>query len=64
MAYLASLEKIAALPAKKVFPAHHSLDIKPEIINRMENDYRQLKDTGKLYHGSGTFDYGDWAVWL
>lgn len=34
-AYLASLEKIAVLPVKKVFPAHHSLDIQPEILIRM-----------------------------
>ena len=26
-AYLASLERIAALPARKVFPAHHSLNL-------------------------------------
>ncbi|MDY0094179.1 MAG: hypothetical protein RBT80_15905 [Candidatus Vecturithrix sp.] len=31
------------------------------------NIYEQamtLQDEGKLHHGSGTFDYGDWAVWL
>lgn len=63
-AYLDSLEKIAALPAKRVFPAHHSLDIQPEIVTRMRDAFRQLKAEGKLHHGSGTFDYGDWAVWL
>ena len=63
-AYLASLEKIAALPVKKIFPAHHSLDIQPEIVNRMRDAFSQLKAEGRLHHGSGTFDYGDWAVWL
>ena len=63
-AYLASLEKIAALPVKKVFPAHHSLDIQPEILIRMRDALRQLKVDGKLHHDSGTFDYGDWAIWL
>lgn len=63
-AYLASLEAMAALPVKRVFPAHHSLDIGPEIILRMRDAFRQLKEEGKLHHGSGTFDYGDWAVWL
>lgn len=63
-AYLKSLEAIASLPAKKIFPAHHSLDIQPEIIIRMLNAFRQLKTDGKLHHGSGTFDYGDWSVWL
>lgn len=63
-AYLDSLEKVAALPVKRVFPAHHSLEIKPEILKRMRDAFRQLKEDGKLHHGSGTFDYGDWAVWL
>lgn len=63
-AYLTSLEKVAALPAQKVFPAHHSLDIQPEILGRMRDVFRQLKAEGKLCHGSGAFDYGDWGVWL
>ena len=63
-AYLNSLEKIAALPADRVFPAHHSLDIAPEIVIRMRDAFRELKEKGTLRHGSGTFDYGDWAVWL
>lgn len=63
-AYLHSLERIAALPVTSVFPAHHSLDIHPEIVTRMRDAFRQLKNDGKLLHGSGTFDYGDWAVWL
>lgn len=63
-AYLASLEKISALPVKRVFPAHHSLEIGPEIIVRMRDAFRDLKARGLLRHGSGTFDYGDWAVWL
>lgn len=63
-AYLLSLERIAKLPAKKVFPAHHSLDIQQEILIRMWDAFRELKESGKLYHGSGVFQYGDWAVWL
>lgn len=63
-AYLASLERVAALPVKRVFPAHHSLDIEPEILLRMLDAFRQLKADGKLHHGSGTFDYSDFAVWL
>ncbi len=63
-AYLNSLEKIAVLPAKRVFPAHHTLDIQAEILIRMRDAFRKLDEEGKLHHGSGTFDYGDWAVWL
>ena len=63
-AYLDSLEKVAALPVKQVFPAHHSLEIEPEILGRMRDVFRELKAAGKLRHGSGKFDYGDWGVWL
>ena len=63
-AYLHSLETVAELPVKRVFPAHHSLDIQPEILIRMREAFRQLKENGKLHHDSGVFDYGDWAVWL
>ena len=63
-AYLDSLEKVAALPVKRVFPAHHSLDIEPEILIRMREAFRNLKADGKLHHGSGTFNYGDWGAWL
>lgn len=63
-AYLASLEKIAALPVKRVFPAHHSLDVQPELVRRMRDAFRKLKAGGQLHHGAGTFDYGDWGLWL
>jgi len=63
-AYLKSLERIAALPVQRVFPAHHSLDIQPEILLRMRDAFQVLQNEGKLCHGSGTFAYGDWAVWL
>lgn len=63
-AYLNSLERIAALPVRRVFPAHHSLEVEPELILRMRDAFRELRSRGLLHHGSGTFDYGDWAVWL
>jgi len=51
-AYLSSLKKVAALPVKRVFPAHHTLDIYPEILIRMRDAFEQLKTEGKLHHGS------------
>ena len=63
-AYLQSLEKVAELPVKRVFPAHHSLDIQPELISRMRDAFGQLQTNGQLHHGSGIFRYGDWSVWL
>lgn len=63
-AYLASLEKIAALPARRVFPAHHALEVEPGLPARMRDAFRRLDAEGRLHHGTGTLDYGDWGVWL
>ena len=63
-AYLESLEAVSALAADRVFPAHHSLDIAPEILIRMRDAFKELKSASNLHHGSGIFDYGDWAVRL
>lgn len=63
-AYLQSINRIASLPVKRIFPAHHSLDIQPEILVRMQKAFQGLKDEGRLHHGSGTFDYGDFAIWI
>ena len=64
VAYLNSLERISSLPVARVFPAHHTLDIQPEILIRMRDVFQQLQKDGKLHHGSGIFYYEDWAVWL
>lgn len=63
-AYLASLEKIAALDAKRVFPAHHSLDVQLALIGKMRDALRQLGAEGRLRHGTGQLHYGDWGIWL
>ena len=63
-AYLELLEKRVRLPVKRVFPAHHSLNIHPEIIVRMRDELRKLRSEGKLHHGGGKFDYGAWGLWI
>lgn len=63
-AYLKSLERLCSLPAEKVFPAHHSLDIEHEIIVRMRDELLHLKEENKLCHGSGQYQFADWGIWL
>ena len=62
--YLSSLEKVAALPVRRLLPGHHSLQLSPDLILRMRDAFRALDAAGKLHHGSGIWDYGDWAVQL
>lgn len=63
-AYLHSIDRIAALEVKRVFPAHHDLNIKPSIIEDMRQAFHQLNIEGKLHHGSGVFDYDDFSIWI
>lgn len=63
-AYLESLEKIAQLPARRIFPAHHALNIPCDMPVRMRDALRKLNAEGKLHHGSGIFEYGDWSLWI
>ena len=62
--YLSSLEKVAKLPAKRLFPGHHSLDITPDLVRKMRDAFAELAASGKLYHGSGCYHYNNWAVRL
>ena len=55
---------MAALPASRVFPGHHSLDIQPEILVRIRDAFRSLEARGLLHHGGGQFDYGDFGIWI
>lgn len=63
-AYLASLGKISTLSLRRLLPGHHSLDIAPEIIGRMKEKFQELFDQGKLRHGQGVFEFGDWSLQL
>ncbi|MEG0470385.1 MAG: MBL fold metallo-hydrolase [Longicatena sp.] len=62
--YLVSLKRILALPTKRIFPGHHSLDIQPEILHRIKEELESLNIDGKLHHGSGIFNFGDWGISL
>lgn len=61
-AYLRSLERIAALPVKRVLPGHHALDAAPALIAQMRDALRTLDRAGTLRHGAGTFDFGEWRI--
>ena len=49
---------------RRVFPGHHSLDTSPELLVRVRDAFRELKAAGKLHHGGGRFDYGEFGVWV
>lgn len=62
--YLESLERIARLPVENLFPGHHDLNIKREMIVCIADAFRLLKEKALLCHGSGTFHFGEWSLLL
>lgn len=64
VAYRRSLARVASLPVRRVLPAHHSLDIAPEILTRMSRAFDELTEAGSMHHGSGLFDFGDFSIRL
>ncbi|MFA5317759.1 MAG: MBL fold metallo-hydrolase [Dehalococcoidales bacterium] len=64
VAYLKSVDRLSTLSVKKVFPAHHDLDVPESIIVDMQNAFHELYSQGKLHHGSGTFNYGYFSIRL
>ena len=64
VAYLASVEKVAKLPVKKVLPGHHDLDISEKMIGAVLTAFTVLEAEGKLRHGSGITEYQDFSIHL
>lgn len=62
--YLESVQKISKLPVKRVFPAHHSIDIPTDIISDVDKGLTDIKKQGKLCHGSGLFEFNQWSIIL
>ena len=57
-----SIQKISSLGIDRILPGHHQLSIPLALIDRIELAFRELSDRGKLKHGSGLFDYGDFQI--
>lgn len=62
--YLASLERIAALPLREILPGHHALNCPPDLAVRARDGFRRLRERGLLHQGAGRFDFGDFQVHL
>ena len=62
--YLESVQKIAKLSVKRVFPAHHSMEIPTEMISDVNKNLMDLKKQGKLFHGNGLFEFDQWSIIL
>lgn len=64
IAYMNSIKKLLPLPVKRIFPAHHNLNVPLSIIKDMDKAFTDLYKEGKLKHGSGTFTYNNFGIRL
>lgn len=57
-----SVKKVKGLDIGRILPAHHRLDVPIDIIERVDKAFDDIKRSGKLAHGGGIFDYGDFSI--
>jgi len=62
--FFQSVLKIRTLDVQRILPGHHSLDVTPDIIAQTEAAFRELDTAGKLHHGSGCYDFGNFQIHL
>lgn len=62
--YKNSVEKIAIIPAKRIFPAHHELDIKPELVKKVQRAFDEIAKNNELKHCGKTFNFDDFQIQL
>lgn len=57
-----SVKRVQKLAVNRILPGHHQLDISVDMIGKVEDAFRQLKQAGKLEQGNGVFDYGEFQI--
>ena len=61
-AFMRSVEKVKALAPRKIFPAHHQLDIPVSLVCEIADAFQSLLWQGKLQQGNGVFDFGEFQI--
>ncbi len=64
LAYRDSIRRLMKINIKRIFPAHHDLNVPVSIISEIDNAFSELEQQGLLKHGSGIFDYGKFQLHL
>lgn len=63
-AYLASLQKIVNLPVKRILSGHHTLPTSAKLLPLTKDAFQQLRNEGKLYQGSGLYNFEGFSILL
>lgn len=60
--FFESVKKIRRLNVNRIFPGHHSLNINADIINKIEQAFKELYQNGNLEQGKGIFGFKDFQI--
>ncbi|WP_343827595.1 MBL fold metallo-hydrolase [Clostridium subterminale] len=60
--YKVSVDKLSTIPAKRLLPAHHKLDIEIDMLTRIQSAFNEIEDNGKLRHCGQTFEFDGFQI--
>ena len=63
-AFCASVQRIRALPVKRLLPGHHQLHLPLSLTDAVGDAFLRLKAEGRLRMGSGVHDFGTFQIHL
>ena len=59
-----SVQRVAALPVKRLLPGHRGLDIPVSLAEEAERAFACLEREGKLFQGAGVFPFDGFSIHL
>lgn len=63
-AYLESVKKVGKLPAGRIYPGHHKLEIPVALIKEVEDGLEGLSQAGRLRQGEGLISFPHFQIQL
>lgn len=60
--FFRSVQKVADLPVKNLYPGHHKLDIPASLLGRVEEAFRSIDAKGQLRQGQGVFRFDGFQI--
>lgn len=59
-----SVQRVRRLAVSRILPGHHSLELSPDLVGRIDAAFSGLAWAGKLRHGTGLADFGEFQIRL
>ena len=64
VAFWHSVQRVQRLNVRRILPGHHGMRLLPDFIGHIEAAFSGLARKGRLHHGSGCYDFGDFRIRL